>query len=186
MVGFDIVDEDPRHDLALLKLRRNPFSGERDGGIVIGGEALEPLHGVPSLRVERPRDGDPVTVSGHPLAETVLITNTGIVASSWGVNVDELPHPEIADLTIPQMRDTYLADVQTNPGNSGGPVYSSEDGAVVGVLVAGKQTSVLLAGKEPVTLDGTPLTADAGISLIVPAKYVVEMLERHGVAWTPA
>lgn len=185
VVGFDVIEEDPRHDLALLRMRRNPFQGQAGGGIMLGDKPLEPLYAVPKLRVARPRDGDAITISGYPLGEPVLVTNTGIVASSWGVTVDQVPHPGIPDVTVPDVRDTYLGDVQTNPGNSGGPVYSSGDGAIVGVLVAGRLTAVV-AGGQPVVINDTQVSADAGISLIVPAKYATDMLDRNGVIWTPA
>ena len=185
VVNFDLVDEDNRHDLALLKLRANPFRGEVGGGIVVADQPLEPLHGVPSIRTERPRDGDGIAVSGYPLGETVLVTNQGVVASSWSVEVDEVAHPTIPTATIPKMRDIYLADVQSNPGNSGGPAYSSQDGAIVGVLVAGKLTSVVAEG-QPAVVHGLWLSADAGLSLVVPAEYVVEMLDRNGVLWVRA
>jgi S1-C subfamily serine protease len=113
------------------------------------------------------------------------VTTQGIVASSWSVVVDDLPHPTIPDVTLPGMRDVYLADVQSNPGNSGGPVYSADDGAIVGVLVAGRLTNVL-AGGAPAEVGGVPLLTNAGLALVIPAKYFSEMLDRNGVSWTAA
>jgi S1-C subfamily serine protease len=182
VIGFDVVDEDHRHDLALLKMRANPFQGEVGGGIVIGDKPLEPLHGVPVLRLDRPRDGEAIAVSGYPLSETVMVTNQGVIASSWSVEVDDIPHPTLPGVTSPEIRDLYLGDVQSNPGNSGGPVYATEDGAFVGVLVAGRLTSVQ-TGSGPASIAGVPLYHDAGLSLIVPTKYVTEMLDRNGVKW---
>jgi S1-C subfamily serine protease len=183
VTGFDLLEEDPRHDLALLRTNQNPFQGEVASGIVINDSPMELLYRVATLNPDRPRDGDGIAVSGYPLGETVLLTNTGILASSWAYTVDEMPHPRWPNATIPETRDTYLADVQTNPGNSGGPVYSTCDGAVIGVLVAGMLTNVL-AGGQPASVEGLSLSADAGVSVVVPARYVCEMLERHGVSWT--
>ena len=115
----------------------------------------------------------------------MLVTNQGIIASSWALAEDTGRDPEGGSLAIPETRDTYLADVQSNPGNSGGPAYATEDGAIIGVLVAGKLTSVI-AGDEPAMIQGVPLSADAGLSLVVPARYVCEMLDRHGAQWTRA
>lgn len=185
IVGFDVVEEDDRHDIALLKLSQNPFEGEIPPMIVINGESIGAMYGVPMLQTTRPRDGEPIAVSGYPLGETVLVTNAGIVASSWSVTRAEVAHPTVPDVTLPDLRDTYLADVQTNPGNSGGPAYSTLDGAVIGVLVAGRLTEVT-AGDQPVAVNGLPVLADAGLSLLVPIKYAVEMLERHRVAWLTA
>lgn len=183
VIGFDLVAEDKRHDLALLKMKANPFEGAAGGGIVIGDTPLQPLYGVPTCRTARPRDGDPIAVSGYPLGESVLVTNHGVVASSWGVTVDEVAHPTLSGVTLPEVRDVYLGDVQSNPGNSGGPVYSTDDGAIVGVLVAGRLTRVTV-GDQPAIIGGLPLQADAGLSIIVPIKYACEMLEQHNVPWT--
>lgn len=182
IVGFEIVEEDNRHDLALLRLLSNPFDGEVRPMIRMGDHEISAMYGVPKLNPTRPRDGVPIAISGYPLDETVLVTNAGMVASSWSVTIDEIPHPSFPEMTVPDVRDTYLADVQTNPGNSGGPVYGTGDAQVVGILVAGKLTGVL-AGDQPVTVDGLPLNADAGLSIVAPIKYGIEMLERHGVQW---
>lgn len=38
LIEFDIVDEDARHDLVLLKLKRNPFKGETGAFMQAGGK----------------------------------------------------------------------------------------------------------------------------------------------------
>ena len=187
ITGFNIIEEDPRHDLALVKLKKNPFAGELRSGFVIGDEGELPLlHGVPRLRPERPCDGDAIAISGYPLGEPVLVTNAGSIASSWSVRVGEIPHPTMPDTTLPEIRDVYLADVQSNPGNSGGPVYSVDDGSIIGVLVAGRLTDVSIGDKTAAEVLGVKLTADAGLSIVVPCRYVVDMLERNGIGFDPA
>lgn len=181
LLGFEILEEDERNDLALLRAAANPFKGAVSRGIVINGEPLEPLYGVASLREERPRDGDPIAVSGYPLSESVLVTGAGTVASAWAFVTEEVPHPAGGGLTVPHVRDIYLGDLQSNPGNSGGPVFSMADGSVVGVLVGGRMAPVFGA-QGPIP----GLRADAGISIVVPARYVAEMLDRHGISWVRA
>ncbi len=66
ITGFNVVEEDEGHDLALLKLKKNPFLGELRSGIVIGSEEIPLLFGVPRLRPDRPRDGEPIAISGYP------------------------------------------------------------------------------------------------------------------------
>jgi len=185
IIPFEVVEEDERHDLALLRMTANPFKGEVAPVIAIDDQSISGMSGVPALQSDRPRDGESIAISGYPLGETVLVTNTGIVASSWSVTIDEIAHPVFSDVNVPQVRDTYLADVQTNPGNSGGPVYASRDGGIIGVLVAGKLTDVV-AGEASVIVNGQPLRADAGLSLVVPIKYGTAMLDKHGVKWTGA
>jgi len=45
--------------------------------------------------------------------------------------------------------------VQTNPGNSGGPVYSTSDGFVLGVCVAGRGSPAWWGNTgKPVVING--------------------------------
>lgn len=167
-VDVDVVARDSRHDLALLKLRENPFRGEV-GGVMVLAEGSVPLR-VAALRlnVARPNDGAPIAISGFPFGDPVLITNGGWVASSWSYDTEQVRAPDIAD--------RYLADVFANPGNSGGPAYDVPDGAVIGVCIAIRLAPV----------HGNPdLGYGAGLAQIVPAKYVTMLLDKSGVAWTP-
>src|SRR5712692_6765719 len=53
---FNIVDEDARHDLILLKLQRNPFKGETGSFMQVGDKKIEWLHKAAILSPARPRD----------------------------------------------------------------------------------------------------------------------------------
>jgi S1-C subfamily serine protease len=179
IVGFELLASDARHDLALLKLRRNPFAGEVESGIVVDNQPVIPLFGIaPPFRVERPRDGLSVAVSGYPLGEPVMITTAGTIASSWPVDVKDVPVPGAPGDSRADIADSYLADLRVNPGNSGGPAYAVEDGGVIGVCVATRLTSVVDPAARPV-----PLRTSAGLAVIVPARYAVELLETNGVEW---
>jgi S1-C subfamily serine protease len=181
---FDVIEEDAQNDVALVRMRRNPFLGECQGLIELDGIVQVPLHGAVSIETARPHDGEQIAISGYPLRETSMTTTHGIVASSWAHIIDREQDPTTG-AWAKTVRDVYLADVQTNPGNSGGPAYRTSDGAVIGVLVAGRLTEVV-ADDGPAVVDGVALTADAGLSVLVPATYVVDLLDRNHVNWTPA
>ena len=110
-IPFEVVAEDARHDLALVKLRECP--GARGGQ-----EQLARFAG------ERPRDGPPVAASGFPLESSVLVTTHGVVASAWEAAVEE------------DVADAYLLDLHLSPGLSGAPAYRVSDGAIIGVCVS--------------------------------------------------
>lgn len=175
IVDCDVVEEDRRHDLALLKMRNNPFTSGRQPGVSAtagGGMAVNALWGLAPLNVGRPRDGDGIVVSGYPLAYPTLITTAGIIASAWhSESMEVAPEGAPEGFTIPDLADAYLADVAVNPGNSGGPVYLQDDGSVIGVCVAFR-----IADAEA---GGIPLRYNSGLSIVVPTRYVVEMLGRH-------
>ena len=185
-IEFDIVDEDARHDLILLKLKRNPFKGETGIFMQAGAEKIEWLHKAAILSPGRPRDGEAVAVSGYPLSSTVLVTTSGNLASSWSYEVQEIQVPGApAWFRMPDVADSYLADVRVNGGNSGGPVYSVESARVIGVCVSFHTAPVQYGNgnQEPVAIGGRPLSYNSGLSDVVPIGYVIDMLKKHNLKW---
>ena len=158
-VSFEVIGEDNDYDLSLLRLNQNPFRGEVTSGIRITDKELPIPAGAVRLRRERPLDGQEIGISGYPLAQRVLVTNSGHIASVW------------AD-------PNYLADVEVNPGNSGGPVYLVEDASVIGVCVALRGSNVWNEHGEP-----QKLFYSAGLTSIIPAEHVIELLNRHEISY---
>ena len=175
LVDCEIVEEDDRHDLALLRLTHNPFSSGRPSGVhrtPDGGMGVNGRYGLASLTLERPRDGEDIAVSGYPLANPTLITTAGIIASAWGTEtMNVVPEGAPTGFSMPDIKDSYIADVAVNPGNSGGPVYLRERGHVVGVCVAFRIAEA--------DAGGVPLQYNSGLSIVVPINYGVDLLGRH-------
>jgi len=181
LVDFDEVDEDVHHDLALLKLRRNPFKGEV--ARVIGNIPL--IFGAARLNPSRPEDGTAIAISGYPLSESVLVTNVGWMATSWSFVTQEVPIPGAPErLGRPQIADVYLADVEVNPGNSGGPVYSITDATVIGICVASKLAPVRNQDGQEADICNQRLFYSSGLTMVVPIHYVVEILNRNAANWS--
>jgi S1-C subfamily serine protease len=176
IVECEVIEEDPRHDLTLLKLTPSPFATGKPSGISRtpgGGLAVNALYGVAPLTLERPRDGVGIAVSGYPLAKPVLVTTSGIIASAWESSVADVSPPGApAGFTTHDFADSYLADVAVNPGNSGGPVYLAASGSVVGVCV-----SFEIANAQDTA--GTPLRYNSGLSVVIPIRYGIDLLRRH-------
>lgn len=114
----------------------------------------------------RPQDGVSIAVSGYPLSEPALVTNAGSVATTWSMHE-----------TKPNGRsfNSYLGDVQVNPGNSGGPVYLVDDGSVIGVCVAYKSAPLLIQSSD------LGIRTNSGLTVIVPTEYVIEMLKKNSI-----
>jgi len=184
IVQFDMVDEDALHDLVLLKLKRNPFKGEVRSGININSKEVPLLFGTVKLNPDRPKDGAAVGISGYPLSEPVLVTNAGWMATSWAFQTKEVPVPGSPDWFYHlEIADSYLADVRANPGNSGGPVYLIDDGTVIGVCVASKLVPIVDQQGNVVTIDGQQLNYSSGLTVVVPSKYVIDLLKKHSLSW---
>ena len=182
LVNFDVVDEDAAHDLALLKLTRNPFKGEVRSGFVIGNEEIPLSVNSTNLRSDRPVDGADIAISGYPLSEPVLVTSAGWMATSWSFDIKAVTaldaQTSLAGLTV---EDSFLADVRANGGNSGGPVYLTEDSSVIGVCVELKGAPVWDQTGQAAVVGGQQLFYSSGLTQVVPARYVIDLLKKHGV-----
>jgi S1-C subfamily serine protease len=188
LVQFDEVDEDVVHDLALLKLKTNPFHAKIPALARVNGVEFDNLQvSSATLDIARPPDGAGVAISGFPLGESSLVTTAGSLASVWSSTQTESPVPlPSQDWSPPVQSDTYLADLAANPGNSGGPIYLSKTGNLIGICVAIRLAPMRDQNGNPVTVDGQQLSYASGLTVVVPARYIAELLDRNGVVWRDA
>ena len=184
VVDCELIDEDMRHDLVLLKLKSNPFKGEVRSGIKIGDKEVSLLFDKVTFNPNRPNDGVAVGISGYPLGEPVLVTNAGWMATSWAFEIKEVSMPGTPDwFRIPDIADAYLADVEVNRGNSGAPVYLVEDATVIGVCVGSKPAPVRYEAGNNASIEGRKLLYSSGLTVVVPVRYVIELLRKNNVGW---
>jgi len=172
-----VVEEDTRHDLVLLKLNKNPFKGEVTSLLGATGSLL---YGIAKLNSDRPRDGAAVGISGYPLGKAVLVTNAGWMATSWDMDAKSYVVPGKPEYYYEiDIGDVYLADVEANPGNSGGPVFLTENATVIGVCVASLPSPTWDENKKRL-----PHFYSSGLTKVVPIRYVVELLGKHNLDWS--
>jgi len=153
----EVVDSVAEHDLALIEV---PGASSLTFRVQAGERLIESVPMPARLNRDRLREGVELAVSGYPLAQPSLVTNAGILASSFS-----------PDGTLGDWKDRYLGDFTANPGNSGGPVYTVYDGAVIGVCVAGRLAPVV----------GGVGAHAAGLTVIVPIGEVLALMERNGL-----
>jgi len=169
LVDFDLVETDNMHDIALLKLKNKqipPMFGN------LPPPSLTPV----SLNPSRPEDGVAIGISGYPLNQSVLVSNGGIISTSWAFDLQELESPGTPEFYRKlNIADSYLADVNVNPGNSGGPVYLANDGSVIGVCVAFLPTNIE-DDKGSVNY-----YYNSGLAVVVPSCYVCDLLIKHNM-----
>jgi len=180
-----LVDTDDLHDLALMKLDKNPFKGEVRSGFVINDKEVPLLLGTVTFNRKRPKDGAAIGISGYPLGQPVLITNAGYMATIWSFDIQEVNiqgAPEWYRKT--EVADTYLADVEANPGNSGGPVYLAENGTVIGVCVGSRLAPVCNQQGDNVSIGEQQLFYSSGLTEVVPVQYVIDLLKKNNVDYS--
>ncbi len=121
------------------------------------------------------REGQAVAFIGFPIGGLLgfaPVTHRAIIAS---ITPFALPPPNAARLdaaAIARLRqpafDVYQLDGTAYPGNSGGPLFDAESGAVLGLL------NMVLArsGRESL------LSAPTGISYAIPVLHLRALLDR--------
>jgi serine protease Do len=152
-----VIATDQDRDIALLYVPDFNSAGLR---IEVGGKPLQANPTPAKLHTGKIREGIELAVSGYPLGEPSLVTNAGILASTFS------PTDQAAGIQL-----CYLGDFTANPGNSGGPVYTGRDGSVVGVCVAGRLAPIV-GGKG---------AQSVGLTVIVPIEQVVELVKAQGI-----
>jgi hypothetical protein len=169
---FDIIARDEDHDLALLKLKLTYITPPSSGGKVLpfaqfsnGCNGTLPYTPI-SINADSPKEGEAIGISGYPLEQIVLITNTGHVASRT-LNLKNVMFSRAPEgFPSQNIADCYFADVNINYGDSGGPVYLISNNSIIGVYLSITNQS-----------DGSRMT------VVVPARHVVDLLESNGVNW---
>jgi len=157
-VAARVIDTNPDHDLAIIETSNLSNSGLK---IEFLGQSFNTTPSPVQLHADTVRDGISLAVSGYPLNEPSLVTNAGVLASTFTVALQE-----------GQLRERYLGDLTANFGNSGGPVYTVQDAAVIGVHVSSKLTPIS-NGQGHQT---------AGLTVIVPAAEVKALLEKNSLS----
>jgi len=183
LTELEVIDQDERHDLAILKLRKNPFKGELRSGIMINNKEIPFLYGIATLNPMRPNDGAAIGISGYPLGQPVLVTNAGYMATTWSFektpSAVPIPGTEQWFHKI-EVDDCYFADVEVNPGNSGGPVYLIENAKVIGICVGSILTPISDRMGQPIN----GLSYSSGLTKVVPVRYAINLLQRHSYSWS--
>jgi S1-C subfamily serine protease len=177
LTGATVIAEDKRHDLAILQMHANPFKGEITSGIVIGNQQIHLLYGTATLDATRPQDGEGIAISGYPLANPALVTTSGAIGSAWNYDSEDVHVPGAPPgFTMPDIADTYLADVQANPGNSGGPTYRLADAAIIGVCI-----EMRVSPTFDVTGTASGFAANAGLTVVRPVRYLADLIVNAGI-----
>lgn len=177
LIGADLVAIDNPHDVAVLKMKPNPFVDPPRSMISFGDvEGPTPMYDPCEVATGRPRDGEPVAVSGYPLDSPSLVTTSGNIASGW------------AHLGRQMNRDdgVYLADVAVNPGNSGGPVYRVSDGRVIGVCCAYRIAPLIFTDAQggQATIEKRPVGLNSGLCVIAPIELVLTLVQNPSTTTT--
>lgn len=147
-----LVQRDPEHDLAVLRIDGPP---------------------VPALRLAGPapvREGTGVIFSGFPIGSVLglyPVTHRGIVSAVVPIAIPQLTARGLTGTQIRRLKEpyeVYQLDATAYPGNSGSPVIDRESGLVIGVV-----NSVLVKeSREAVLKDPSAITYAIPVAFLHP------------------
>lgn len=158
VVKLELLEFDPVHDLAILRLNKT----------------------LPALELasdEMLPSGSEVAFIGFPIGAVLGMypaTHIGIISAiapdiNPARNADELTVKMLSRLKHPFF--IYQLDATAYPGNSGSPVLSRKDGKVIGVI----NKVFVSEGKE------AALSKPSGISYAVPIKQLRKLAKRANI-----
>jgi serine protease Do len=148
---------DPSHDIALLTIAR----------------ALRPLSLSTGAMLA---EGNMINFTGYPITSVLGLypaTHRGIIAAHTPVVIPAQNARDLQTRAIRALKEPYLVyqlDATAYPGNSGSPVFSAQDGKVIGII---NQVHVK-STKEAVLSD------PSGITYAIPVVYLHKLL-KNGV-----
>ncbi|MDC8786185.1 S1 family peptidase [Roseateles koreensis] len=152
-----VLKIDREHDLALLK---------------VDGPAIPVL---PLANDQLAQEGASVAFMGFPIGGALgfsLVTHRGTISSIAPIALPQAGAQALNEKFIRQLRqgtfNILQLDATAYPGNSGGPVFDLNTGAVVGVI-----NMVLIKGARE-----TALSHPSGISYAIPVESVKRLLVR--------
>ena len=146
---------DKSHDLALLKIEGTPL---------------------PALVLQdtgRVREGQSVAFTGFPIGSVLglsPVTHRGIISAITPIALPGGSANQLNEKVIKRLKsgpfEIYQLDGTAYPGNSGGPLFETERGEVIGIV-----NMVFVKGTKE-----SALTNPSGISYAVPVVYLQELL----------
>lgn len=154
-----VLETDRVHDLVVLRIE---------------GPAVAPL----AIRnSDSVREGQAVGFMGFPIGGVLgysPVTHRGIVSSITAAVLPAANARQLADATIRSARAgsfyIFQLDATAYPGNSGGPLFDTDTGEVLGVV-----NMVLLKNTRE-----SALSQPSGISYAIPSNFVTQLLNRAG------
>ena len=155
-----VLELDRLHDLVLLRFEGEPvpFLVLRDSNTV--------------------REGQLVALMGFPIGGALgfsPVTHRAMVSSITPIVLPAATGQALTEKSIRSIRDgsfnIFQLDGTAYPGNSGGPLFDTESGEVVGIV-----NMVFVKGTKE-----SALSQPSGITYAIPSNYIQQLVQRQKV-----
>lgn len=157
MRAATVVEIDRPRDLALLR-----FDGARAPALVLGDS-------------DAVKEGQEIAFTGFPIGGALgfsPVTHRGMVSSITPIVLPAANDQRLSARSIRSVRDgafnIFQLDATAYPGNSGGPVFDPQTGAVLAVI-----NMVFVRGSRE-----TALSQPSGITYAIPSNFIAPLLQR--------
>lgn len=153
-----VLEMDRLHDLALLRFTGEPvpFLALRDSSTV--------------------REGQSVALMGFPIGSALgfsPVTHRAMVSSITPIVLPAATGQQLTEKSIRSLRegsfDIFQLDGTAYPGNSGGPLFDTASGEVVGIV-----NMVFVKGTKE-----SAISQPSGITYAIPANYIQQLVQRQ-------
>lgn len=163
LLPLSIIAADAEHDVAILRVTPNPFSGHYHVAFLsLASDAAAPGQAVFALslhpaHIQNPRSFQ-LSVEDRAMGTVLSIEQTQLAKSGAAADVFLLSHPVAL-------------------GQSGSPVLAADSDVVVGLI----EGQWVRNGSVSVARAGAPSAEPPGVA--IPIRYAVSLLKQNGVAY---
>ncbi|MDP3093236.1 MAG: serine protease [bacterium] len=148
---IEVLKTDEENDIILMKI------------VSDGKTEFSPIQSIGDS--EKVQEGEEAVFLGYPLATELINIGFGITMTANRCIVSSVKK-RLADGSL----HFFIIDTHTNNGSSGSPVFSVEDGKVIGI-VSGK-----ISAKIPIP-DGKTADIPANMGICRPSKYIIDLIK---------
>ncbi|MBI1740391.1 MAG: trypsin-like peptidase domain-containing protein [Candidatus Koribacter versatilis] len=180
-IPFTVAARDRVHDVALLKLTKNPFSKEQVPVLLrneTGDYRLRP--GFVRIRKQNLRAGENVAFAGFPLEQNFLIAQDGIVSNPVIVLPEEALRSLGLEIVWGETPEFIAIGAMINDRQSGSLLFDFK-GTVVGICEGHMNAPAVPETNTPGPI--RTYTTNAGIGLVVPIRYATALMDKNGIRW---
>lgn len=149
-----LIDRDPKNDIALMQI----VSDKKDF------DFIQELGKIGETKV-----GEDLLFMGYPLATELMGSGFGITMTSTRCIVSSIKRRGF-DGSL----DFFIIDTHANNGSSGSPIFSSENGNVLG-MISGK----IVSAKIPTPNTRQTIDIPANMGICRPAEYISEIINKN-------
>jgi trypsin-like peptidase len=191
MLKVTVVDVDAEHDVAILRVTPNPFTGPYNV-LALPLAAQRPDKGqaiaVSALRPSHPRNPETYELPVTDTYSAVVLDYRSMSLTSESSRATAKENPSASQspaATRKTLTDLFLFSHEVQLGQSGSPVVSANNGQVVG-FIEGRWLHPAASVAKNASATPAPVPRSLTQGAAVPITYALGLLQRNHITWDGA